>query len=84
MSPGQRYEFAIELADEAHLERLTGSKLTVSRRRGFLRDYSTTIRIGGPGLGSVSFLDRTSPAGMVSAPLRSIDTTLKNIHSRLR
>ena len=84
MSPAQRYEFAIELKDEDDLARLMGSDLTVSRKRGFLRDYSTTIRIGGPGLGAVSLVDRTSPAGMVSVPLRSIDATLRNIHNRMK
>lgn len=78
MSPAQRYEFTIELNEEAHLERLMGSDLTVSRKRGFMRDYTTTIRIGGSGLRDVSLEDSTSPAGMVADRLSSIQHTISS------
>ena len=84
MSPAQRYEYSIEFSDEDHLQRLMGSNLTVSRRRRFLWDHSTTIRIGGPGLGAVSLVDRSSPAGMVSTPLRNIERSLRTIQHRMR
>ena len=81
MSPTQRYEFNLEFTDEA-IERLVGSKLTVGRKRKFIGDHSTTIRIGGPGLRDVSLADTTSPAGMVATILGRIESSVRRISNR--
>lgn len=84
MPPAQRYEFAFELIDREGIERLMASELTVSHKRVLGWDYSTTMRIGGPGLVAVNLADTTSPAGMVASPLRSVAESLREIRDRPR